>query len=101
MITWVTASARHCGITSSGQLVDNPRLRIARYMLLELAAQSCTKTLSEIRNPLHCLPRHETPWAVDAAEKVVRNLVKEKIISFCWETPSVGTFASARKCTVR
>ena len=38
---------------------------------------------------------------LDAAEKVVRNLVKEKNYQFCWETPFVGTFASARKCTVR
>ena len=59
-------------------------------MLLELAAQSCTKTLSEIGNPLHCLPRHETPWPVDAAEKIVRNLVKEKIISFAGKPPLLG-----------
>src|SRR5436189_176296 len=56
MITWVTASARHCGTTSSGRPVGNRRFRIAQYVLLELVGQRCTKTLSEIRKPLHCCP---------------------------------------------
>ena len=101
MITSGTASARHCGITFSGRRGGNRSRSYRPYMLLELDGLG-TVPKSLVLNPKAptLLPRHETPRSAEAVEKLVRNLVKQKIVSFAGKHRLCEAVASETKCKV-
>ena len=59
-------------------------------MLPNWRPRAVLKPCLKSETPYIACPDTKLRGLVNAAEEIVRNLVKEKNIQFCWETPPLG-----------